>query len=157
MLFNNTLALSDQKIHYHSCIIKMITSIAYKCRRMIFIDHFCFFSIITNSPHPASNYLWIGVFFSFLDTRESFNCQLCVWFVSAWLLTPIFLHFKLCVCIYIDCCLLSEMYVCACSPTPFSAGKQELLWRPKNEPCFRGSIFHYTFVSPFLFLFFFSM
>lgn len=116
---------------------------------MILIDHFFFFCIITNSLHPASNYL--RIFFFFLDTRKSFSCQLCVWSVSAWLLTPIFLRFKLCVCIYIDCCLLPEMYVCTCLPTPFSAGELELPWRPTNEQCFKGNIFHYVFVSSFFF------
>lgn len=93
----------------------------------------------------------LGFFFFFLDTRKSFSCQLCVWSVSAWLLTPIFLRFKLCVCIYIDCCLLPEMYVCTCLPTPFSAGELELPWRPTNQQCFKGNIFHYVFVSSFFF------
>lgn len=75
---------------------------------MIFIAYF-FFCIITNSLHPASNYL--GNSFSFLDTRKSFSCQLCVCSVSACLLTPFIILFfcvSNCMFVFISiavCCL----------------------------------------------------
>lgn len=87
-----------------------------------FLTILFFFCIITNSLHPASNYIWIGFFFSFVVPRKSFSCQFCVWCVSAWLLIPISLSFKLSVYIYIYCCFLSEMCVYADFLTFLSRG-----------------------------------
>lgn len=94
-----------------------------------------------------------GFFFSLL--RENPSSTKYMFGMSVLGFSPLFSsHFRLYVCIYIDRCLLSAMYVCAFLPTPFSAGEQEHLWRPTNEQLFKGNSFYYIFVFSFVSLFF---